>query len=163
MRKHGKSWNNGAQSVPVLSAENDADISFVIAMLEKQLAMSNTNTTELLNAGSTKSLRRFLSGSKRHTKRPLRNMDRTCKTAKGQVNAINYFLTVMAEQESSTYPHSPSLGNGMGLNHSFMWASAAVGPPMTFRKGQKIRPFEKRKITFYARVLFTLQLKHKML
>lgn len=90
-------------------------------------------------------------------------MDRTCKTVKGQVNAINYFLTVMAEQESSTYPHSPSLCTVMGLNDSFMWAFAAVGPPMTFRKGQKIRPFEKgkKKITFYACVLFTLQLKQK--
>lgn len=47
---------------------------------------------------------------------------------KGQVNAINYFLTVMAMQESLTFPHSLSPCNVMGLNDSFVWAVAVVGP-----------------------------------
>lgn len=65
---------------------------------------------------------------KPHTTRPLRNMDRTCKMVKGQVNAINYFLTVMAMQESLTFPHSLSPCNVMGLSDSFVRAFAVVGP-----------------------------------
>lgn len=66
---------------------------------------------------------------KPHTTWPLRNMDRTCKIVKGQVNAINYFLTVIAMQESLTYPHSLSPCNVMGLNDSFVWVFACSCPP----------------------------------
>lgn len=80
---------------------------------------------------------------------------------KGQVNAINYFLTVIAMQESLTYPHSLSPCNAMGLNDSFVWVFAVAGPLMTFRKGQKISPLEKikKKSHFMAKFLFYVQLK----
>lgn len=76
---------------------------------------------------------------------------------KGQVNAINYFLTVMAMQGSLTYPHSLPVRNVMGLREPFVWVFAVVGPPMAFTKGQKIIASEKEK---KIPILGTIKAKH---
>ena len=98
---------------------------------------------------------------KLHTKRPLRNMDLTCKMVKGQVNAINFFfLTVMAMQESLTYPHSLSPCNVMGFNDSFVWFFFSVVAPQwhleRYKRSANWRD-KKKKNTF--NVHFKVQLK----
>lgn len=89
-------------------------------------------------------------------------MDRTCKMVKGQVNAINYFLTVIAMQESLTYPHSLSPCNVMGLSDSFVWVFCRGWPPDDIYRGTKDQSIGKKKKKsprFF--VLGTIKAKHR--
>ena len=109
---------------------------------------STSSTTERLDTGPDKIITPLPPRLEPDAARPLRNMDRTCATVKGQVNAINYFLTVMAMQESLTYPHSLSPCNVMAPQWFFCVGFCCScppppTPPLTFRKGQKISSLEK--------------------
>lgn len=80
---------------------------------------------------------------------------------KGQVNAINYFLTVIAMQESLTYPHSLSPCNVMGLSDSFVWVFCRGCPPDDIYRGTKDQSIGKKKKKsprFF--VLGTIKAKH---
>lgn len=80
---------------------------------------------------------------------------------KGQVNAINYFLTVIAMQESLTYPHSLSPCNVMGLSDSFVWVFCCGWPPDDIYRGTKDQSIGKKKKKsprFF--VLGTIKAKH---